>query len=356
MGVILRFWDTKKTPVLTLAEVIELAAERICSEVRCNLLAIVANTEGPTRKNGKAGYKRDVTLVDTSEDGEAVTGAINYWANPMDDECDWHSPSLKGGDLVCLLGVHVVVKRFAGGPFGKVIYPGCDRRRPALIWPAENTLSGVPLALKIPAATISGSHRSCVTLTKLLTKNEQFVKDVDEKVEKIVKRNESKIKENREKFVVGYVDEVYSLNKQPLLVRMRTKDLKTNQMRRFEAAQSLDKFKEQDNYCEQIQIHLRSQKQRFEISLLEKPLTQESVLSGAESIYIRLSEVARDAFPAIEGKIKPGVWLVLNRNALQTIQGSNIFEYDMRWDQALGANFSTPFGAIGILNNLSIKI
>ena len=45
-----------------------------------------------------------------------------------------------------------------------------------------------------------------------------------------------------------------------------------------------------------------------------------------------------------------------NRSALQTIQGSNIFEYDMRWDQALGANFPTPFGAIGILNNVSFKI
>ena len=72
-------------------------------------------------------------------------------------------------------------------------------------------------------------------------------------------------------------------------------------MRKLEAAESLDKFKEQDEYCEQIQAHLRSQKQCFEISLLEKPLKQESVLLGAESIYIRLSEVARDAFPAIEG-------------------------------------------------------
>ena len=59
MGVILRFWDSKKTPVLTLAEALEVAAERNCSEVRCNLLAIVANTEGPTRKKGKAGYKRE---------------------------------------------------------------------------------------------------------------------------------------------------------------------------------------------------------------------------------------------------------------------------------------------------------
>ena len=58
MGVILRFWDTKKTPVLTLAEAIELAEERNCSEIRCNLLAIVANTEGPTKK-GKAGFKRE---------------------------------------------------------------------------------------------------------------------------------------------------------------------------------------------------------------------------------------------------------------------------------------------------------
>jgi hypothetical protein len=67
-----------------------------------------------------------VTLIDTSADGESVTGAINYWANPTDAECDWLAPSLKGGDLVCLLGVYLEVKRFASGPFGKVIYPGTE--------------------------------------------------------------------------------------------------------------------------------------------------------------------------------------------------------------------------------------
>jgi len=348
MGVILRFWDTKKTPVLTLAEAIELAEERNCSEIRCNLLAIVANTEGPTKK-GKAGFKRDVTLVDTSEDDEAVMGAINYWANSTDEECDWLAPSLKGGDLVCLLGVHVTVKQFSAGPFAKITYPGCDRRRPTLIWPAENSLSGIPLALKIPSATISGNHKDVVTLDRLLMKNKDFAKDVEEKVQKMAKRNEAKIKENREKFVVGLIEEVYSINKAPHLVRIRTKDLKTNQMRRLESTNSGDNFNEQEKYCDQIKSWLKSQKQRFDI----EELKNDSGFTGAETFYIRLSEVARAAFPAVGGKVKPGAWLVLNRDELQTIEGSNIFEYDMRWDQASGAHYLTPFGSIGLLKKHS---
>jgi hypothetical protein len=83
---------------------------------------------------------------------------------------------------------------------------------------------------------------------------------------------------------------------------MRTKDLKTNQMRRSEAASAPERFKEQENYCEKIQNWFKSQKKRFEIALLEKPnLKEESLLLGAESFYVRLSEVARDAFPAVEG-------------------------------------------------------
>ena len=82
---------------------------------------------------------------------------------------------------------------------------------------------------------------------------------------------------------------------------MRTKDLKTNQMRRMEAANTPERFKEQDEYCEKIQNWFKSQKKRFEIALLDKPLKQESVLLGAECVYVRLSEVARDAFPAVEG-------------------------------------------------------
>ena len=82
---------------------------------------------------------------------------------------------------------------------------------------------------------------------------------------------------------------------------MRTKDLKTNQMRRMEAVSAPERFKEQDEYCEKIHNWFKSQKKRFEIALLDKPLKQESVLLGAESVYVRLSEVARDAFPAVEG-------------------------------------------------------
>ena len=82
---------------------------------------------------------------------------------------------------------------------------------------------------------------------------------------------------------------------------MRTKDLKTNQMRRMEAANVSERFKDQDEYCEKIQSWFKSQKKRFEIALLEKPLKQESLLLGAESVYVRLSDVARDAFPAVEG-------------------------------------------------------
>ena len=82
---------------------------------------------------------------------------------------------------------------------------------------------------------------------------------------------------------------------------MRTQDLKTNQMRRMEAAGAPERFREQDNYCETIQNWFKSQKKRFEIALLEKPLKEESLLLGAESVYVRLSEVARDAFPAVEG-------------------------------------------------------
>ena len=43
-------------------------------------------------------------------------------------------------------------------------------------------------------------------------KNKDFAKSVEEKVEKMAKRNEAKIKENREKFVVGLIEEVYSIN------------------------------------------------------------------------------------------------------------------------------------------------
>ena len=66
--------------------------------------------------------------------------------------------------------------------------------------------------MKILACTISGDHKECASFTKLLAKDEKFVNDVHEKVEKIVKRNKAKIEENRKKFVVGFVDEVYSIN------------------------------------------------------------------------------------------------------------------------------------------------
>ena len=65
-----------------------------------------------------------VSLFDTSEDGDTVKGAINYWANMEDKECQWHSPSLMGGDVVCLLGVTVSKIDTARGPFGKVVYQG----------------------------------------------------------------------------------------------------------------------------------------------------------------------------------------------------------------------------------------
>ena len=66
--------------------------------------------------------------------------------------------------------------------------------------------------MKIPAVTISGDHKECASFTKLLKKDEKFVKNVHEKVEKIVERNKAKIEEKRKKFVVGFVDEVYSIN------------------------------------------------------------------------------------------------------------------------------------------------
>jgi hypothetical protein len=94
---------------------------------------------------------------------------------------------------------------------------------------------------------------------------------------------------------------------------MRTKDLKTNQMRRMESDNAPERFKQQDNYCELIKSWFKSQKKRFEIALLDKPLKQESVLLGAESVYVHLSEVARDAFPAVEGIcnfLKIGFYLI----------------------------------------------
>ena len=84
-------------------------------------------------------------------------------------------------------------------------------------------------------------------------------------------------------------------------------------MRRMEAANAPKRFKQQDNYCELIKSWFKSQKKRFEIALLDKPLKQESVLLGAESVYVHLSEVARDAFPAVEGIcnfLKIGFYLI----------------------------------------------
>jgi len=74
-----------------------------------------------------------------------------------------------------------------------------------------------------------------------------------------------------------------------------------------------------------------------------------------ESIYVSLSELARAAFPAISAKLELGAWLVLNRDAMQEIEGGSIVEYDMRWDDLPGTNIKTPFGALGILESYSDK-
>jgi hypothetical protein len=50
-----------------------------------------------------------------------------------------------------------------------------------------------------------------------------------------------------------------------------------------------------------IQNWFESEKKRFEIVLLEKPLKQESVHLAAKIVYVRLSEVARDAFQTVQG-------------------------------------------------------
>ena len=164
-----------------------------------------------------------MSLTDISEDEEPALGAINFWANQSDKECDWLSPSLKGGDVVCLLGVNVEIKEFAAGPFAKVTYKGddfssaitlilnlgVDKRRPMLIWPAENILAEEPLGLKVPHAKISGNHKNCVTWKKIMLKNKDFPNELEKKVEKIVQNNKSKISENRKKYVVGIIEEIY---------------------------------------------------------------------------------------------------------------------------------------------------
>ena len=79
-------------------------------------------------------------------------------------------------------------------------------------------------------------------------------------------------------------------------------------MRRLESTNSGDNFNEQEKYCDQIKSWLKSQKQRFDI----EELKNESGFTGAESFYIRLSEVARAAFPAVGGISSFGTWLKFN--------------------------------------------
>ena len=59
MGITRNWWEKKKAPVLRLAEALQIAEDRKSSFVRCNLLAIVADTEGPMRAKGRAGFKRE---------------------------------------------------------------------------------------------------------------------------------------------------------------------------------------------------------------------------------------------------------------------------------------------------------
>jgi len=168
---------------------------------------------------------------------------------------------------------------------------------------------------------------------------------------KITNRKSAKI----EKYVVGIIEEIYFIKKSAKLVRIRTHDFTTNLMRKFDAEYEFDKFRAHDEYCEKIQNSIKSIEKRFQIVVPKKQMKPMSAVFTGESIYVSLSELARAAFPAISVKLELGAWLVLNRDAMQEIEGGSIVEYDMRWDDLPGTNIKTPFGALGILESYSAK-
>ena len=150
-------------------------------------------------------------------------------------------------------------------------------------------------------------------------------------------------------------------------MRIKSNDLKGLRPP-VEDSSGCSKYEEQEKNADQIRNWLMSQKKGFEIELSRKPLKAGAALLAAETEYLLFSEEAQNALPALPGsfervvetdrfseKLSPGVWLVLNRAAIETIEGTNLLKYEMRWQpMTQGQRFPIAFGALGTLKSVTI--
>ncbi|CAG5094171.1 Oidioi.mRNA.OKI2018_I69.XSR.g13311.t1.cds [Oikopleura dioica] len=273
----------------------------------------------------KSGFKVDVELFDRMPNGDIVKGAINFWSN-IEDE---------GGDIVVLIGVSVGIIGTKMGPFGKIQYYGSNRRRHVLVYQNESLLTKDPVAFKLGSAMKFDPHDPVLT-GRNFAREGKFEGEISSRVEKLVEKHEEEMKSARKKFVVGIVEEDDNSNV-PALLRIRTKDL-LSKIFKNDAPETI-KFFEQEIWEAKIQESLRKRNCRLETAPLKN--TKQSKMITGQVFYLTLSDLAKEAIPALKEKLKPDTCIILSRDCIETIRGGNMLEYQMRWEGG-----SYPEGAI----------